>query len=68
MRAANIGKSNWLPRVLGLPNARFFVDRPAAISAEQERSLTREAKALGVSRGSALPTAYLPSVYVRWRR
>ena len=48
--------------VLGLPNARFFVDRPAAISAEQERSLTREAKALGVSRGGTLPTAYLLSL------
>ncbi len=30
--------------VLGLPNARFFVDQPAAISAEQERALIREAK------------------------
>ena len=30
--------------VLGLPNARFFVDQPGAISAEQERALIREAR------------------------
>lgn len=48
--------------VLGLPNARFFVDQPAAISAEQGRALVREAKALGVDRGGTLPTAYLLSL------
>jgi predicted patatin/cPLA2 family phospholipase len=42
--------------VLGLRNARFFVDEPAAISAEQEQALVREAKSLGVSRGGILPT------------
>jgi predicted patatin/cPLA2 family phospholipase len=49
-------------RVLGLPNARFFVDQPEALSAEQGRALIREAKALGVSRGGTLPTAYLLSL------
>jgi predicted patatin/cPLA2 family phospholipase len=48
--------------VLGIPNARFFVDRPQAISAEQERALIREAKALGVPPGGTLPTAYLLSL------
>lgn len=48
--------------VLGIPNARFFVDEPAAIAAEQERALVREAKILGVARGGALPTAYLLSL------
>ncbi len=48
--------------VLGIPNARFFVDRPAAISAEQEQALIREARHLGVSRGGVLPTAYLLSL------
>ncbi len=48
--------------VLGLPNARFFVDDPAAMSAEQERALVREAKSLGVRRGGILPTAYLLSL------
>ena len=55
--------------VLGLPNARLFVDQPAAISAEQERALVREARTsrrrprtLGVGRGSILPTAYLLSL------
>jgi predicted patatin/cPLA2 family phospholipase len=47
---------------LGLPNARFFVDQPAAISAEQERALVREAKTLGISRGGTLPAAYLLSL------
>jgi hypothetical protein len=42
--------------VLGLRNARFFVDEPGAISAEQEQALVREAKSLGVSRGGVLPT------------
>jgi len=49
-------------RVLGLPNARFFNDQPAAMSAEQELSLDREAKALGVPKGGVLPTAYVLSL------
>jgi hypothetical protein len=48
--------------VLGLPNARFFVDQPGAISAEQERALIREARSLGIGRGGNLPTAYLLSL------
>ena len=48
--------------VLGLSNARFFVDRPSAISAEQEQALIREARHLGVNRGDVLPTAYLLSL------
>lgn len=48
--------------VLGLPNARFFVDQPAAMSAEQELSLEREAKALGVPKGGVLPTAHILSL------
>ena len=48
--------------VLGLPNARFFVDQPGAISAEQGRALVREARTLGVGRGGILPTAYLLSL------
>jgi predicted patatin/cPLA2 family phospholipase len=48
--------------VLGLPNARFFVERPEAISAEQGRALIREAKALGIPRGGTLPPAYLLSL------
>jgi len=44
---------------LDIPNARFFRDQPALISAEQERALIREAKYLGVGRGDELPTAYL---------
>ena len=42
---------------LGLGNARFFLDEPGAISAEQELALVREAKSLGVSRGGVLPNA-----------
>lgn len=48
--------------VLGLPNGRFFIDQPAAMSAEQQLALEREAKALGVSKGGVLPTAYLLSL------
>jgi hypothetical protein len=48
--------------VLGLPNGRFFIDQPAAMSAEQALALDREAKALGVPRGGVLPTAYLLSL------
>ncbi|VFU10920.1 patatin-like phospholipase family protein [Methylocella tundrae] len=42
---------------LGLPNARFFLSQPAAISVEQEQALVREAKNLGLSRGAPLPDA-----------
>ncbi|MFY9627052.1 MAG: patatin-like phospholipase family protein [Methylocystis sp.] len=45
--------------VLGLPNARFFVDEPAAMAAEQQRALLREAHSLGVEKGGTLPTANL---------
>jgi predicted patatin/cPLA2 family phospholipase len=48
--------------VLGLPNARFFVDDPVAMAAEQERALEREARALGVSKGGVLPPAHLLSL------
>jgi predicted patatin/cPLA2 family phospholipase len=48
--------------VLGLPNARFFIDQPAAMSAEQERALNREARALGVAKGGVLPTAHVLSL------
>ena len=42
---------------LGLPNARFFLTEPEAISVEQEQALVREAKSLGLSRGDPLPDA-----------
>jgi predicted patatin/cPLA2 family phospholipase len=42
---------------LGLPNARFFLTKPEAISVEQEQALVREAKSLGLSRGDPLPDA-----------
>jgi hypothetical protein len=48
--------------VLGLPNARFFVDRPEAIIVEQQRALIREAKTFGIPRGGTLPAAYLLSL------
>lgn len=48
--------------VLGLPNARFFVDDPAAMAAEQALALKREAQSLGIPRGGMLPTAYLLSL------
>lgn len=48
--------------VLNIPNARFYVDQPDAISAEQQRALVREAKALGIGRGGTLPAAYLLSL------
>jgi hypothetical protein len=48
--------------VLGIANARFFVDQPAAISAEQERAIVREAKALDITPGGTLPTAHLLSL------
>ncbi|ACB93822.1 patatin-like phospholipase family protein [Beijerinckia indica] len=44
--------------VLGLPNARFFLDEPGALSAEQELALVREANSLGVSQGGILPTGH----------
>ncbi len=48
--------------VLGLPNARFFVDEPKAMAAEQQRALLREARHAGVGKGGELPTAYLLSL------
>ena len=48
--------------VLGLPNARFFVDEPKAMAAEQQRALLREARHDGVGPGGELPTAYLLSL------
>ncbi len=45
--------------VLGIPNARFFVDEPATMAAEQQRALIREARSLGVEKGGVLPTANL---------
>ena len=48
--------------VLGLPNARFFVDEPKAMAAEQQRALLREARLAGVAKGGELPTAYLLSL------
>lgn len=48
--------------VLRIANARFFVDQPAAMAAEQELALNREAKSLGISRGGILPTAHLLSL------
>jgi hypothetical protein len=48
--------------ILGIHNARFFVDQPALISAEQERALIREARYLGAGHGGALPTAHLLSL------
>ncbi len=48
--------------VLGIANARFYVDEPAAMAAEQERSLEKEARALGVAKGGVLPTANLLSL------
>lgn len=48
--------------VLGLPNARFFDDEPAAMAAEQRRSLELEAKTLGIAKGGVLPAANLLSL------
>ena len=48
--------------VLGLPNARFFLDEPELMAKEQALALEREAKALGVSRGGVLPAAHLLSL------
>ncbi|WP_245300018.1 patatin-like phospholipase family protein [Methylocystis bryophila] len=48
--------------VLGLPNARFFMDEPKAMAAEQQRALLREARQAGARKGGELPTAYLLSL------
>ena len=48
--------------VLSIANARFFVDQPAAMAAEQELALNREAKSLGIGKGGVLPTAHLLSL------
>jgi hypothetical protein len=48
--------------VLGLPNARFHIDEPAAMAAEQALALNREAAALGVAKGGVLPPAHLLSL------
>jgi hypothetical protein len=45
--------------VLGIPNARFYVDDPAAMAAEQRLALSREAKSEGIPKGGTLPTANL---------
>jgi hypothetical protein len=37
--------------VLGLPNARFFLDEPELMAKEQALALEREAKVLSVPRG-----------------
>jgi predicted patatin/cPLA2 family phospholipase len=48
--------------ILGIPNARFFVDQPAQMSAEQQRALIREAKYLRARPGEALPNGYFLSL------
>jgi predicted patatin/cPLA2 family phospholipase len=48
--------------VLSIGNARFFVDQPAALAAEQELALNREAKSLGIRKGGVLPTTHLLSL------
>jgi predicted acylesterase/phospholipase RssA len=48
--------------VLKIPNARFYVDEPGPMAAEQQRALAREARLLGVEKGGVLPTAYLLSL------
>ena len=48
--------------VLSIANARFFVDQPAAMAAEQELALNREARSLGIGKGGVLPTAHLLSL------
>ena len=48
--------------VLGLPNARFFLDHQAPITAELARGLAREAKILGIPSGGVLPTANILSL------
>ncbi len=48
--------------VLGLTNARFFIDEPALMAAEQAQALEREARALGVPKGGVLPAAELLSL------
>jgi predicted patatin/cPLA2 family phospholipase len=48
--------------VLGLPNGRFYTDEPAAMQAEQELSLRREARSLGVPKGGVLPAVSVLSL------
>jgi hypothetical protein len=48
--------------VLGLPNGRFFVDDPKPMQAEQALSIEREARALGIPRGGALPAISMLSL------
>ena len=48
--------------VLSIANARFFVDQPAAMAAEQELALNREAKSLGIGKGGVLPTTHILSL------
>ena len=48
--------------VLGLPNGRFFVDDPKPMQAEQQLSIEREARALGIPRGGALPAVSMLSL------
>lgn len=48
--------------VLNIANARFFVDQPEAMAAEQKLALDREARSLGIAKGGVLPTAHLLSL------
>lgn len=48
--------------VLSIANARFFVDQPAAMAAEQELALKREARSLGIGKGGVLPTTHILSL------
>lgn len=48
--------------VLSIANARFFVDQPTAMAAEQELALNREARNLGIGKGGVLPTTHLLSL------
>ncbi len=48
--------------VLGLPNGRFFVDDPKPMMAEQALSIEREARALGIPKGGALPAISMLSL------
>jgi predicted patatin/cPLA2 family phospholipase len=65
----NLGRRNCVPharrrdaRVLGLRNARFFLDEAELMSVEQEQALIREAKSLSISRGGVLPNAHYLSI------
>jgi hypothetical protein len=48
--------------VLGVANARFYVDDPKPMLAEQELSLQREARRFGIARGGLLPPAHVLSL------